>query len=84
MYIHEGWRLNKDGQIEVWALHHQGGYFWCPLDRVCLWCGAAMDECGTDCPGTSDKEREQYADWLLHGVPLPENHPVAHPRCQGS
>jgi hypothetical protein len=78
------WRVNEDGQIELWIRDSFGGYYWCPLNRICLWCGAGMsEECGTDCPGTSDEEYEQYAAWLLRGVPLPENHPAASPHWQG-
>lgn len=75
--MEDQWRVNEDGQIELWVSDPFGpGYFWCPLNRICLWCGAIMDECGTDCPGTSEEEYEQYAKWLLEGVPLPDNHPA--------
>ena len=71
------WRINKDGEIELLVKYPFGpGYIWCPLNEICLWCGASRNEdCGTDCPGTSDKEYEQYAKWLLEGVPLPDGHP---------
>jgi hypothetical protein len=77
MLIDRQWRINEYGEIELYVSNPFGhGNFWCRLRSICLWCFAVTDECGTDCPGTSEEEYEQYARWLLEGVPMPDDHPI--------
>lgn len=58
----------KDPDGSLWIrrrFRHERIY---DLDCFCIWCGAYSDSCGTDCPGTSDEERE-IARQILESLP---------------
>ncbi len=62
-------RVRKDRRGRVWMRGFYGDVEIKDLDRLCLACGAYGDDCGTDCPGTTDVEREIAAEILASLLP---------------